>query len=238
MSPAVRMSTSTADEVITTLVQRLAAAGLLPAGSTFATEAFHELRSRVRARFQVPETSITPVMARLLFAIGDVTVARRILVTGSYCGNTLVWLAGRALLDGAPPGWLAVGSDVDDEACGIARSNFDRLNGACPIRIDHRDAFDVLDTEGQWDLLLLDADCPSTRKGIYLPLLSAARPRLAPRAVVLAHDTALPVFADQLAGYLAAVADRRTFAGSAHLAVDDCGLELSVLRDGPRDKEW
>ncbi|WP_017615443.1 O-methyltransferase [Nocardiopsis salina] len=221
---AKRLTIAEADRAVTALVDRLAGAGLLPAGSEFDAGAFHTLRSRVWDAFHVPQTSISPVMARLMFAIGDCTRARRVLVVGSYYGNTLVWLAGRALLEGGAD--RLVGADVDPDACAGAEQNFARLGGRAPVCIESCDGRDVLPSD-EWDLLLLDADCPHTRKAIYLPLLHAALPHMAPAATVLAHDTALPAFAEQLAGYKHAVGDRDVFAGSAHLAVDPCGLELS-----------
>lgn len=223
-----RVTSAGADRAVDTLVRRLAGVGLLPADARFDADAFHALRDRVRASFSVPQTSVTPVMSRLLFAIGDASAARRILVVGSYHGNTLVWLAGRALLDGVSGDSALVGADVDTGACAGAAENFRRLGGRAPVTIEPRDGAEVLAAGGAWDLLLLDADCPRTRKAVYLPLLRAAQPRLRPGALVLAHDTALPVFAEQLRPYREAVADRTAFAGSVHLPVDACGLELSV----------
>lgn len=229
---ATRLTRRQADELVASVVRRLRAGGLLPAGARFDAEAFHRLRERVHACFDVPQTSVTPLMARLLFAIGDGLRPRRLLVIGSYCGNTLVWLAGRAVLDD-DTGAVAIGCDVDEQACGIARSNFRRLAANHIVGIETADGHRVAAAHRQpWDLLLLDADSATDRKAVYESLLDAALPWLPPGSVVLAHDTALPLFAGDLAGYLRRTRDRSVFAASAHLAVDPCGLEMSVVSAG------
>ncbi|KIH99131.1 hypothetical protein LP52_09160 [Streptomonospora alba] len=229
-----RMSAAAADDAVEAITDRLSGAGLLPPGASFDRDAFHALRGRVRRSFHVPQTSITPIMARLLFAVGDAYAPHRLLVIGSYYGNTLVWLAGRALLDGR--GGEYVGADIDAAACAGARRNFAALDGRVGVRIEERDGREVLETAADWDLLLLDADDPATRKAVYLPLLQAALPRTVPGALVLAHDTAMPLFAEQLLGYKEAVADRDVFRACAHLPVDECGLDVSVVGAPSRNR--
>lgn len=240
-----RLTSRQADQLITALVARLADGGLLPAGSAFDAAAFHRLRARVREHFEVPQTSVTPLMARALFAIGDAWRPRRLLVVGSYCGNTLVWLAGRSLL-ADDPGVLAVGSDLDPDACAVARRNFAALGAHAGVWITETDGHTLLadpalpapvdpacTAEAAWDLVLLDADSATRRKAVYDSLLDAALPALRPGAVVLAHDTALPLFAADLAGYLARTRQPELFSSTAHLPLDACGLEISIAAPGP-----
>lgn len=242
-----RHSRQQADQAIATLMRRLARARLLPPHARFDTDGFHRLRQRVRGAFQVPQTSVTPVMARLLFALGDVLLPRRLLVIGSYCGNTLVWLAGRRILqlprtdqaageevDGAPDAAYLVGCDVDADACETARANFTRIGAGDAVQILPRDGHRVLSESTEaWDLVLLDADDPVRRKAVYDTLLEVALPWLNPGSTVLAHDTALPLFADDLRSYRERIADRSRFAATADLAVDECGLSFSVVAGPP-----
>lgn len=229
-----RLGRRQADAVVSLMVERLAENGMLPPESGFDAYAFHRLRARVRDCFQVPQTSVTPVMARLLFALGAAVRPRRLLVVGSYCGNTLVWLAGwavqEALDTGVRPDAFAAGCDVDSESCGVARANFARIGAGAQVRILARDGHAVLaQATRPWDLVLLDADDPIRRKAVYHSLLDAAMPRLRAGGVVLAHDTALAVFADDLRPYLDRVADRSRFAATVDLPVDSCGLSISLV---------
>lgn len=211
------------------LLERLAGAGLLPPAA-FPGSAFHELRARVHDAFEVPETSITPMMARTLFAVAAALRPRMVVGIGTYAGNALVWLAGPTLC--RPPlqdAGAAVGCDIDAGATALARANFARLDPAGPVELVQADGHDLLAASTEpIDLLYLDADRPGDRKGVYRSLLEAALPRLRPGAVVLAHDACLPLFAEALRPYLALVRDRASFRASLALAVDDCGVELTV----------
>lgn len=217
------------DEAVSRLVERLAAAGVLPDG-VFPAEEFHELRARVHTAFEVPETSITPMMARTLFAVAASVRPHTVVGVGTYAGNGLVWLAGPML---CRPAWqdagTVVGCDVDAPATVLARANFARLDPGAPVELLCADGHDVLAaSSAPIDLLFLDADRPGDRKAIYRSLLEAALPRLRPGAVVLAHDAVLPLFAEALRPYLAFVRDPGVFRTSLALAVDDCGVELTV----------
>jgi predicted O-methyltransferase YrrM len=211
------------------VVGRLADAGVLPAAG-FPAEAFHELRERVHAAFDVPETSITPMMSRTLFALAASLRPRRVVGVGTYAGNALVWLAGPGLC--RPPLCdepEVLGCDIDAGATELARSNFRRLDAQAGVDLVCADGLDVLAASAEpIDLLYLDADRPEDRKGIYLPLLEAALPRLRPGSVVLAHDVLLPLFAEHVRGYLERVRDPDAFRVSVPLPVDDCGLELTI----------
>lgn len=217
------------DEIVNGLLARLMSAGVLPQAH-FPAEAFHELRERVHAAFEVPETSITPLMSRTLFALAASLRPSRVVGIGTYAGNALVWLAGPGLSD--PPVYEApqvLGCDIDTAATVLARGNFSRLDPAAPVELVCADGHDVLAAgDDPIDLLYLDADDPVDRKGIYLSLLEAALPRLRPGSVVLAHDVLLPLFAEHVSAYLDRVRDGETFRASLALAVDECGLELSI----------
>lgn len=224
-----RLGRQQQDLAVERLCQRLAGAGLLPRGG-FPAEAFHELRARVHDAFEVPETSITPMMARTLFAVAAALRPRTVVGIGTYAGNALVWLAGPALCRPAlQPAGTVVGCDIDGPATALARANFARLDPGAGVELVEADGHDLLAASADpIDLLYLDADRPGDRKGIYRPLLEAALPRLRPGAVVLAHDACLPLFAEALQPYLALVRDPAHFRASLALAVDDCGVELSV----------
>lgn len=228
MTIPTRLPTRVADELATRALRAAADAAVLPDAPMPDWDRYKQFRRQVRETFQVPDTTITPLMARVLYGVAHLIRPRRLLVVGSYYGNTLVWLTG----PGFGPlssyhGEYGLGVDVDEEAVAGCRANLARLG--LPGRVDTR----VLDGhlagagEDPFDLVLLDADDPVARKEVYLSLLAALYPRIAPGGVVLAHDICVPVFADQMARYRRAVRDRRRFAASVSLEIDRCGLELS-----------
>jgi predicted O-methyltransferase YrrM len=226
----VKLPSPVADALATKVLSRATAEGVLPAAGLPDWERYASFRARVRDAFDVPQTSVTPLMARVLYGIAALARPRRILGIGTYAGNTLVWLAGAGF--GADPlyhGELAVGVDVDAEATGLAARNFRAIGGDLRVQLRCEDGHDTPRVLGlAWDLVFLDADDPGVRKRIYLSLLEAIYPWLAPGGLVLAHDICVPMFRDDLALYQAAVRDRARFARSLSLEIDDCGLEVSV----------
>ena len=221
-----KLTPKVADALADRIVLRCAEEGLVRSGVTVDWGVYHDLRTRVRETFRVPETTITPLMARVLYGISHAAGARRILGIGTYAGNALVWLALPALAAGAPQRRI-VGVDVDDSATELARENFERL-GLGPVECVTMDGHDAAEALGDtWDLVLLDADDPEGRKTIYLSLLDAVYPHVRPDGLVLAHDICVPLFHDQMAEYQERVRDEERFAASLPLEIDDCGLEVS-----------
>jgi predicted O-methyltransferase YrrM len=173
-------------------------------------------------------------MARLLYGVAYLARPARVLVVGGYYGNTLVWLAGPGF--GPEPAYRgehALSVDLDATAVAGARANFARLGADPRVEIEVLDGHRVDPAAGPFDLLLLDADDPVQRKGVYLTLLEALYPLVAAGGLVLAHDICVPAFATELAAYRRAVRAPGRFAGSISLEIDPCGLELSRTVAGP-----
>ena len=105
-------------------IEELRRAEALPPDGNCDHERFLALRNAVRETFEVPWTSITPVMERMLYAIVAAKRPAHVVAIGIYCGNTLIWNVGPA----CGPGKLydaerLLGVEVDEEAIGIARGN-------------------------------------------------------------------------------------------------------------------
>lgn len=219
------------DELAEALLGKLAAAGLVPGDRPpFPAAAFHALDDRVRAGFTVPHTTMTPLARRLLFGLAAARRARDVLVLGSFVGYAAVWVFGPAL----PPDPLyragsLVACDVFGPAVEVAVENFDAIGAGDAVRMVRSDAADLLaGLERPVDLLYLDVDSPEEGKRGYAPLLTAALPRLAPGALVLAHDVTHPFYRDDVAPYLSMTRDRELFRRTATVEVDPCGLEISL----------
>lgn len=219
------------DQLAQKIVERLAAAGFFPEQTGgFPSERFHALRQQVRACFDVPETSITPIMARVLFGLAVSRRPRSIVGLGTYAGNSLVWLAGGALgPDAFFPADEIVGCDTDAAATELAARNFGGLPGGEGVQLLCIDGLKWLEQSADpIDLLYIDIDSQDGRKQGYLAMLQAALPRLRPGSLILAHDVAEPKFAADLAPYLAFVKESGTFQRSATLNIDACGLEVTL----------
>lgn len=230
--PPARLPTRVADELATRVLRNAVTTGILPDRPLPDWDHFREFRTLVRSRFMVPETSITPLMARVLYGIALVARPPRVLGVGTYCGNSLVWLTGPGFgPDPAYQGTRAVGVDVNPEATVTAQRNFARIGADDRVEIHELDGHLAATwLHDSFDLLLLDADDPVVRKRIYLSLLNALLPRLSPGALVLAHDIQVPKFAEDMAEYQHTVRSDDRFDSTLSLEIDACGLELSRLK--------
>lgn len=208
------------DRVTDGMLKLLVAHGFLDGSERDDWAAFRRLQVQVHARFEVPMSSITTRMARLLFAISRACRPKTIVCAGSAWGNALVWLAG------AVPEAECIGIDLDLDASAIAERNFAAIGRAVTILVD--DARTVVDRLPPVDLLLLDADDTETGKGILVPILESLSPALRRGSLVLAHDSAVPTFADDFVAYREAVVARGA-QRTINVPIDRCGLEVTLL---------
>ncbi|MBX9772619.1 MAG: class I SAM-dependent methyltransferase, partial [Candidatus Obscuribacterales bacterium] len=169
-------------------LKHLVALEVLPGGDVNMTD-FDRFMNSVSQDFRVDESAITTKMARFLFAIARARRPKNVLVIGSFQGNSLVWLAG-----GAGKTSHCVGVDIDAAASERARDNFLSLsmNNVVIEEMDGHLAGQLF--ENEIDMILLDADAPTSGKKIYTTLTNALLPKLAPGGLLLAHDMTWPHF--------------------------------------------
>lgn len=226
-----RLGKRAQDLAVQRLVEKLGAGKFFPEhAASFPAEQFHAFRNLVRQHFFVPETSITPIMARLYFALSASRKPERIVGIGTYAGNALAWLAGPVL--GSSPLYTSkqiVGCDIDREATELARRNFAKLPGGERVDLVCADGHQWLEeNEDPIDLLYLDIDSPGERKIGYTTLLKKALARLSEGALVVAHDVCEPKFTADFEPYFEMVKDPALFQRSATLHIDPCGVEVSL----------
>ena len=199
-----RLPGRVADELANRVLRRAVEAGLLPDRPLPDWGRFRAFRTLVRDAFVVPDSSITPLMARVLYGVAHLARPRRILGVGTYCGNALVWLSGPGFGPHAVyRGQRAVGVDIDPAATRTAQANFARIGSDARVTLRCLDGHRAGD--GGFDLLLLDADDPVRRKAVDLSLLAALYPRLEPGGLLLAPSISLPILVPHLAPYRRAV---------------------------------
>jgi predicted O-methyltransferase YrrM len=195
-------------------------------------DSFLKLSDLIHERYEVPSTTLTPIMRRLLFALGFGARPRTVVGVGTYVGYTFSWLLrDHADNESAPFCETAIGIDVDAAANALARRN-------CAA-IGHGPRLTFLDGDGVTlitklkepiDLLYLDLDDPVTGKAGYRQALEAASPFLRPRGLVLAHDACVSKFAPDFVAYHSYVRECGLFSGTWILPVDFCGLSVAAVR--------
>lgn len=123
-----------------------------------------------------------------------------------------------------------VACEVDPDVSAEAAANFRRLAGGERVEPVACDAAEYL-ARVDWpiDLLFIDVDSETDGKASYAALLRQAHPKLAPGALVLAHDITHPWFRGDMVPYRELVADRGLFRSSATLEIDPCGLEVTLV---------
>lgn len=219
------------DALTASVLGKLGAAGFLPEPHTeFDPAAYRALDDRVRAAFEVPHTTMTSLTRRVLFGLAAAHQPSTVLVLGCFVGYAAVWVFGPALPP-APlyPAARLTACDVFPPAVDGARANFAALGAGAAVDVVLSDAADLLaGLDGSIDMLFLDVDSPDEGKRAYAPLLAAARPLLAPGALVLAHDVTHPYYLDDVAPYRAMTRDKTLFRRTALLELDPCGLEVTL----------
>jgi len=207
----------------------LHAAGVLP-HTRYDGERMLAHRRSVRERFEIPWTAITPRMQRLLYAINVIVQPATMIAAGVFCGNTFISNAGAAVGPGACyEAADLIGVEIKPDEAAQAERNVRRIDPTGTARVVADDALNVVAAAGDpIGLLYLDADGAGGRgKGIYLDILEAAMPRMAPGAVVCAHNSVNA--GDRLAPYLDFVRDRAHCRASVNVVFDIEGLEVSAL---------
>ncbi len=213
--------------LVTQALEALVAQGILPCAE-YDLARFAAFRQAVRDTFEIPWTAITPRLQRAIYAINAIVRPRAMVAAGVFCGNTFISNAGAAVGPGACyEAEDLVGLEIVAAEAARAEANVRRIDPTGRARILAADAVAFAATyDRPIELLYLDASAPGDQgKRIYLGILEAAYDKLAPGAIVLAHNSVNN--AERLAAYLATVRDPRRFQNSLNLVLDGEGLEVS-----------
>lgn len=217
-------------ETVRSILAWLKREGIVPQGATYDEQAFDAFGREVTEAFAMPGSSITPVMERLLYALSWLKRPQRAIGLGTYCGYALVWVVGSSCGQGRLyEAERVVGIDIDQRFTERARGNLGRLVHTDHIELRAEDGMTAVERmEGPFDYVYLDVESKALGKGLYLDLLKGLYAKIEGGGWVLAHDTVVPPFADELQAYLAYVRDGNRFRESISFDVDPFGLELSI----------
>lgn len=218
------------EEITDSILEMLKRNKIVNGNVFYDKQKFASLRSEVKRTFQVPGTSMTPVMERLLYMLSSIRRPRKMLGIGIYCGYTLVWSAGSSCGSGKVYDIDRVwGVDINEESIKIAKDNFKKLCHADKVELIAEDGCAFIDKiDDTFDYIYLDAEDKEIGKGLNYILLKKLYGKLEKDSWVLTHDITHPYFKEQFREYLQFVGDKNNFSESISFDIDLFGLELSI----------
>jgi predicted O-methyltransferase YrrM len=218
------------EDVADFAIQILSAAGIVdPQSPKPDWAAFRAAQTTIES-FDVPWTTVTSVMRRFFYALSAAAQPERMIGAGTYVGFAFAWFAMAHAQTESKPSRLveAVGLDIDGGATAFARRNAMLLDLGTRLRFEQAEAITWLRAcRSPISLLYIDIDAPDSRKSSYVDVLEAARPNLAPGALVVAHDACVPLFAADFARFHSGIERDRRMLGPQILPLDECGVSVS-----------
>jgi predicted O-methyltransferase YrrM len=175
--------------------------------------------SRLSKHMRSVYIPVSRSQGQMLYLIARSIDARKIVEFGTSFGISTLYLAAAAKDNG---GGVVVGSEIEPSKHAKAEEHLREagLDGFADVRLG--DAMKTLaDIEAPIDMVLLDG-----WKDLYLPILELLKPKLRPRAVVLADN--IFTFRKALRPYVAYVQSGANGFVSSTLDISD-GFELSVF---------
>jgi len=221
----------TYEGIVEELIAMLQRAGVvLDLSASMPWDAFLRLSDLVHKTYEVPSTTLTPIMRRLLFALSLAARPSNVVGIGTYVGYAFTWLLRhREDPEASPFVETATGIDVDARVNTIARRNCAVLAHGDRLRFVDSDAVVAIErSDMAIDLLYLDLDDRVLGKSGYRRVLEVAHPHLTAHAIILAHDPCVKKFEQDFETYHSYVRDSGLFSGPWILPVDSCGLSVTV----------
>jgi len=191
---------------------------------------YHKFKEEIGLNFIVPETSISPLMSRILFGISFQFKPKIIVAIGTYVGYSLAWIAGPVIsAKRLNKNIIIYNVDKDKKSLELARLNFKNINKDIFINFKCMDGHDIFKhVQETIDLLYIDVDDPIHRKKIYKSILNIGYDKLKSGSIILAHDITFPKFISDLSDYKEFVKNKDLFVKTSTLAIDEYGLEVSI----------
>ena len=222
----------TYEHIVDRIIDLLRRAGALPGNSRPTPwNAFVRFSDLIHAAYEIPSTTFTPMMRRLVFALGFAAHPQIVVGVGTYVGYTFSWLIrDRGDSESGPFPEMAIGIDVDQSANQLARRNSSVLNHGTRLSFLDGDGITLITKiKRPIDLLYIDLDDPVLGKSGYRQIIETASSLLSPGALVLAHDACVPKFAADFAAYNDYIKRCEIFRETWIFPVDDCGLSVTAV---------
>lgn len=199
---------------------------------------FHAVRKKIHKSFQVPWTTFSRPLERLLYCLPSILSLNNILVVGCGWGVAMGFLAAgmeyagfslTSMEKGISP--LIIGGDVNYKIIKQANINIrtlslDKIQTYCLLG-DFCNPF--IGKDIMFDLVFLDADGAETSlmqgKKIYNHIVKLIYPYIRYNGFLVTHDTRWA--SNQLGEFLAFVRNQRNFKKSSEIRLDIQGIEVS-----------
>lgn len=225
--------------VIEKALEELVNFGILQ-NTSYEHSKFAALREAIKNNensFEIPWTGISPRMQRLIYAINAIKKPQVVVCAGIFCGYTFICNIGAAIGPGACyQAKHLYGFEILEQEAERARNNIGTLDVNKETSIFSGDTVEWLSSsKTPIDLLYIDAKPVDWDKSYEKPeesseyhkIVKAAIPNLAKGSLVLAHNSMNA--ADYLNDYLTFVRSPDNFSASVNLAIDDSGLEVTLV---------
>jgi predicted O-methyltransferase YrrM len=225
-----RLCRASTAETIDSILGWLKKKKIVSGESHFDNGNFDRFRSEVKDNFDIPGTSITPVMERLLYMLSYLKQPRRAIGLGTYCGYALIWAVGAGCgQQNVYTPEKVYGIDIDEHVTERARRNFANIANTEHVELIAEEALQAVERiEGPFDYVYLDVESKEFGKRMYFDLIKLIYKKVQKGGWVLAHDTVAPPFATELEDYLTYVKSVEKFKESISFDIDPYGLELSI----------
>jgi len=225
--------------VIDKALQELANFGILQ-DTSYDYSKFTALREAIKNSensFEIPWTGISPRMQRLIYAINAINKPQAVVCAGIFCGYTFICNIGAAIGPGACyQAKHLYGFEILEKEAERARKNigtFDVNKESSILSSDIVEWFSSSKTP--IDLLYIDAKPVDWDKSWrraeesseYYKIVKGAMQNLAKGSLIVAHNSMNA--ADYLSDYLEFVRSPDNFSASVNLAIDDSGLEVTLV---------
>ena len=177
---------------------------------------------QVIPKFDVPQTTITPMMAHFLYAISAVQQPKHLFGAGTYVGYAFSFL-----FAGTNKQAVGLGCDLNPKATRLAQRNAERMGWSNRLTYRQQDVMTQPRSE-IYDLLFIDIDDPASGKSGYADILQYFAPQLALGAIIVAHDSQVQKFAADFKRYHLAIDQEPGIRLIGDLPIDECGVSVAI----------
>ncbi|HCW7771887.1 TPA: class I SAM-dependent methyltransferase [Staphylococcus aureus] len=171
---------------------------------------FYQYEKKLEHHYFIPDTSITKVMSRILYLLGQNFTNKFILGAGIYAGNAISWLS----------------YDVLEEAITLARKNLSIFNQE-NFEVKVENIFFTIEAlaKESIDIFYLDIDSKEKGKSEYKDIVERIYPKIKEKGLILAHDINEKKFEEDMSGFEKFIINSSLYKG-INIDIDNCGLLL------------
>ncbi|HCW9424341.1 TPA: class I SAM-dependent methyltransferase [Staphylococcus aureus] len=184
---------------------------------------FYQYEKKLEHHYFISDTSITKVMSRILYLLGQNFTNKFILGAGIYAGNAISWLSYDVLEN---KNGFMLGVDISEEAITLARKNLSIFNQE-NFEVKVENIFFTIEAlaKESIDIFYLDIDSKEKGKSEYKDIVERIYPKIKEKGLILAHDINEKKFEEDMSGFEKFIINSSLYKG-INIDIDNCGLLL------------